>query len=145
MKTYKFKINHEIYKTKILEYKGSSAVVEVNGNEYFIEIEREAAQSTPRLVRSPKSKPEYQVSSSPARTAGNTNEAEGVTAPIAGLIHAIKVKEGDVVNEGDVLLILEAMKMESEITADSSGTVKKVLVKEGENVQEGQLLIEIGE
>jgi len=143
MKTYKFKINQEVYKTKILEYKGSSAVVEVNGNEYFIEIEREASKSAPRLVRSQKSKPDYKVSNKPTPKPAST--ADGITAPIAGLIHTIKVKECDVVKEGDVVVVLEAMKMESDITADNSGTVKKIAVKEGDNVQEGQLLIEIGE
>jgi len=64
-----------------------------------------------------------------------------VTAQIAGRVLSVRVKPGDVVARGDVLLILEAMKMENEIKAGSDGTVKDVLVAEGARVAEGQALV----
>ena len=53
-------------------------------------------------------------------------------------------KEGDTVNEGDTVLIMESMKMESEVNAHQSGTIKSILVKEGDNVQTGDELVIIG-
>lgn len=64
-----------------------------------------------------------------------------VVAQIAGRVLAIKVKVGDEVKRGDVLLLLEAMKMENEIKATTDGTVKEILVPEGGRVTEGQALI----
>jgi len=65
-------------------------------------------------------------------------------APMPGIIFEVKVKVGDVVNIGDVLLILEAMKMENELAADKAGTVKEVKVTKGQAVNGGDPLIVIG-
>ncbi len=70
---------------------------------------------------------------------------EEIKAPIPGKILAIKCKVNDFVKSGQVLLILEAMKMENEICSDSSGVVKEIKVKEGDFVQSGFTLIVIGE
>jgi biotin carboxyl carrier protein len=66
-----------------------------------------------------------------------------VAAQIAGRVIRIAVKPGQAVARGDLLLILEAMKMENEIKAPAEGSVKEVLVKEGERVSEGSGLIVI--
>jgi biotin carboxyl carrier protein len=58
-----------------------------------------------------------------------------------GSILEVKVNVGDNVNEGDVLVVLEAMKMENELTASQSGTVGQVLVKKGDTVNSGDPLI----
>jgi biotin carboxyl carrier protein len=65
----------------------------------------------------------------------------GVAAQIAGKVLRVDVKAGDAVKQGDILLILEAMKMENEIKAPADGTVKEVLVAEGSRVTEGDTLI----
>lgn len=141
MKIYKFKINDEKYKTKILEYKGDNIRVEVNGIEYKVELESESTVTTPQLVRSEKTKPDVSSAIKIDRTPGSKN----VKAPIPGLVHSILVKAGDKIEKGQSVIILEAMKMESEISTSADGTVNKILVKEGDTVQEGQILIEIGE
>jgi len=64
-----------------------------------------------------------------------------VVAPMPGRIVSIKVKKGDRVEEGDILLVLEAMKMENEITAPRKGTIKDIPVKEGASVNRGDPLI----
>ena len=66
-----------------------------------------------------------------------------VAAQIAGRVMSIKVKAGDAVKQGDILLLLEAMKMENEIKAPADGVVKEVLVAEGARVAEGETLIVI--
>jgi glutaconyl-CoA/methylmalonyl-CoA decarboxylase subunit gamma len=67
----------------------------------------------------------------------------GVAAQIAGRVITVRVKVGDAVKAGDVMLLLEAMKMENEIKAPADGTVKEVLVKDGDRVSEGDTLIVI--
>lgn len=64
-----------------------------------------------------------------------------VKAPMPGSILEVKVKEGDTVKDGDVLLVLEAMKMENELTASQAGTVTQILVKKGDTVNSGDPLI----
>jgi len=65
-----------------------------------------------------------------------------IKAPMPGLIIDLKVKEGDAVNANDILLILEAMKMENIIKSPGEGIVKSVKVKKGDSVEKGQVLIE---
>jgi biotin carboxyl carrier protein len=64
-----------------------------------------------------------------------------VVAPMAGKIVSVRVKKGDTVKAGDVVCILEAMKMENEITTAKAGTVQKVNVTEGTAVNEGSILV----
>jgi oxaloacetate decarboxylase alpha subunit len=83
----------------------------------------------------------------PAAPAPVPTSSEGgspLTAPLPGSIFTMKCNVGDAVNEGDTLLIMESMKMESEIKAHLAGTVQSILVKEGDNVQTGDSLVTIG-
>jgi oxaloacetate decarboxylase (Na+ extruding) subunit alpha len=68
---------------------------------------------------------------------------ESVNAPLSGNIHTIKVAVGQSVNPGDVVMILEAMKMETEVRASVGGTVAQILVKEGDTVQVGTPLMSL--
>jgi pyruvate carboxylase subunit B len=67
-----------------------------------------------------------------------------IEAPMPGMVIRYEVKEGDSVNEGDVVLILEAMKMENSIAAPASGTVLSIPFKNGDSVQKGDTLAVIG-
>ena len=71
--------------------------------------------------------------------------ANAVVAPLAGSVFKILVEEGDEIEAGQVLLVLEAMKMETEITAPKAGKVGAILVDKGTAVQGGQALIELEE
>jgi len=77
------------------------------------------------------------VPAQPASQAGTIS----VTAPMPGKILSIKVKEGDSVHSGDVLLVLEAMKMENDIVAPKDGTVVSINTKVGDSVESAQVLI----
>lgn len=66
-----------------------------------------------------------------------------VSAPLPGSVWEVKVAVGDAIEEDQVVLILEAMKMENEIAAEEGGTVKAVLVEKGQAVKAGDPLIEI--
>jgi len=141
MKTYKMNINGEKYDARIKKYKSDQVIVEVNGIDYEINLEH-LERRKKEIVRSEKTQPVLEVvktSPKPAVTA-----AGSIVAPIPGLVLRFLVKEGDSVKAGDPVLILEAMKMESEIASTATGVVKKINVKEGTSVQEGEALIEIG-
>lgn len=68
--------------------------------------------------------------------------AEQVISPIAGTVMEIKCKPGDAVKNGQALLIIEAMKMETSISSHRDGTVKRVAVAAGDSVRENELLVE---
>ena len=72
----------------------------------------------------------------------NLGKANNIKSPMPGLIIELKVKDGDVVKANDILLILEAMKMENIIKSPREGIVKSVKVKEGDTVEKSQVLIE---
>ena len=87
---------------------------------------------------------EQTTSAAPEPTlAPAVSSGESITAPLAGNIFKVNVRPGDQVAEGDVVIILEAMKMETEIRASSAGTVSKVNVSEGDSVAVGDALIEL--
>ena len=77
----------------------------------------------------------------PAPVAGGSGNS--VPAPLAGSVSRIEVAEGDEVTAGQVLLILEAMKMETEITSPKAGKVTKIHVEKGQAIQGGQPLIDV--
>jgi biotin carboxyl carrier protein len=74
--------------------------------------------------------------------AGGSTKANDVKAPMPGLIIGISVDVGQAVKKGDVLLILEAMKMENSIKATGDGVVKKVAVSTGDKVEKGSILVQ---
>ena len=69
---------------------------------------------------------------------------EEIESEVTGTVWKIETKVGDKVAEGEVLMILESMKMESEIKAQQAGTVQSILVKEGDSVKTGDSLVIIG-
>lgn len=65
-----------------------------------------------------------------------------MTAPVSGTLQSFKVKDGETVSEGDLLAVMEAMKMETQIVATRAGKVR-LIVKEGDYLQAGATLIDI--
>lgn len=108
--------------------------VKVNGKVYEVELESvtESAAKISTPVEAPKA--------APVASGAGTE----LKAPMAGTILDVKVKVGDTVSEGDVVCILEAMKLENEVVAANGGVVKSVAVSKGDSVSNGQLLVVIG-
>lgn len=75
--------------------------------------------------------------------AASSQKIGDLKAPMPGLVVNIPVSEGDVIKKGDVLLILEAMKMENALKAVADATVKKIVVKTGQAVDKNQILIQL--
>ena len=77
--------------------------------------------------------------------AGGRAEIAALRAPMPGLVVRVAVDEGDAVEEGDTVLIVEAMKMENELRANAAARVRRVMAAPGEAVEKGQVLVEFGE
>ena len=105
--------------------------VKVNGSVYEIELE-EIKGGEPAAAKA-------QETAAPVAPAGNSAEGEQVVSPMPGNILSVNVSEGAAVQKGDLLMVLEAMKMENEIMAPVSGTVSGVVPK-GSAVETGTVL-----
>ncbi len=125
---YKVTLNGKIYE------------VEVEKGEAVIQAEYEAAlpQAAPTAVAT--AAPAAPQASAPQAVAAGANS---VTAPMPGTINAVKVTSGQQVKKGDVLFILEAMKMENEIYADKDGKVGQIFVQKGASVNTGAPLCDL--
>ncbi len=105
--------------------------VNVNGTEYEVSIEEISASEVKKPAAAPASAP------APKAQAGS---GEKITAPMPGNILSVNVTAGQTVKSGDVLMVLEAMKMENEIMAPKAGKVTSVAVQKGSTVATGDLL-----
>lgn len=119
--------------------------ITVNGNVYEVSVEESDGSAVQAPVATaPKAAPK--VATAAPKAAPKASAASGaagsvkVSAPMPGKILGVKVSAGQTVKKGDVLLILEAMKMENEIVAPSDGTVASVNVAAGQNVESGEVL-----
>ena len=127
--------------------------VTLNGRTYEVEVEAgkailldeyEAVAPAP-VAAAPVAASEAPVAATAAPVASVVTAAgETVAAPMPGTILGVNVKEGDAITAGQVLCILEAMKMENEIKAPKAGTIKQVLVSRGQSVETGAPLVVIG-
>jgi len=145
MKSYKFKINGNEYNVDINSVSGNIADVTVNGTSYQVEMDNVPAapvqaaqvQTVPAAQTAPAAAP---AAAKPAASGAG----KAVKSPLPGVIIAVKVNVGDAVKAGQVVAILEAMKMENEIQAESDGTVTAVNVAKGDSVLEGAAIVTIG-
>lgn len=127
--------------------------VNVNGVAYTVEVAEEGvvaaapvaaapvAAPAPAPVAAPAPAPAPAPAAAPAVVAAGDTP---LTAPMPGKVSKIVAKAGDVVKKGDVILMLEAMKMQNEIAAPVDGTVKSINVNVNENVKPGQTMAVIG-
>ena len=115
--------------TYTVKLNGKAFVVEVSEGGELGDVQEQAASSTNNDVQ--------------AQASSGEGSGESIDAPLAGNIFKVNVRPGDSVAEGDVIIILEAMKMETEVRASSAGTVSKVNVSEGDSVAVGDTLVEL--
>ncbi|EKQ57848.1 MULTISPECIES: pyruvate carboxylase [unclassified Clostridium] len=122
----------QLIKIGDLDSEGNRALdFEINGNRREIKIK----DKTERIINN-------QGADSGSKMADPDNKLE-IGASIPGTIIKVLAKEGDSVKEGDSLLVIEAMKMETNIVASATGTIESVLVAEGQQVKTGELLVKI--
>ncbi|MDC0325770.1 biotin/lipoyl-binding protein [bacterium] len=109
--------------------------VTVEGKSYDVTVELLGEGS---VTPAPEAAPSPSVPSSPSSGSG-----DAVASPLAGKVVSIGIKIGQQVSEGDELMILEAMKMNTHVYAPATGTIGGILVQAGDNVEEGQSLLTI--
>ena len=123
---------------------GRTYEVEVSNGQAQVLDEYEAvAPSAPAAAPAAEVAAPAAAAAAPA-AAAVTGAGEAVNAPMPGTILKVNVANGQAVKEGDVLCILEAMKMENEIMAPKSGTITQVVVSKGAKVDTGAPLVVIG-
>ena len=127
--------------------------VTLNGRTYEVEVEAgkamlldeyEAVVPAAAPVAAPAAAPAPVAAPAAAPAPAAPVAGEAVTAPMPGNILKVNVTPGQAVKEGDVLVVLEAMKMENEILAPKACTVKQVLVSKGSTVDTGATLVVLG-
>ena len=127
-------------------------LINVNGNQYEVEVEEitssetstkpqvEYSQPAPKAERpAPQPKQETKAEA-PKKVAAKAGQ-EVIKAPMPGTILSINVKEGDNVKKGQILLILEAMKMENEIVSPRDGKIARIVVSKGSSVNTGDDIV----
>jgi len=130
MKDFKFKIGNQDYTATVDEQTAGSLKVTVNGQTYQVEMPQQKAQG-PR--------PAAPTANPKAQTGGPAN----VNSELPGTVTKVVVADGQHVKRGDVLLVIESMKMANDIVSEVDGTVQRVAVAQGQNVNQGDLLVEM--
>ena len=127
--------------------------VTLNGRTYEVEVEAgkamllneyEAIAPAPVAAAAPVAAPAAAPAAAAPAAPVVTGSGEAVNAPMPGNILKVNVQNGQAVKAGEVLVVLEAMKMENEIMAPKAGTVTQVLVSKGSTVDTGAPLVVIG-
>lgn len=132
MKQYNITVNGKTYQVQVEEAGGAAPVAAAP---VF------SAPAAPAAPAAPVAAPAPAPAPAAAPTAGG---GETVSAPMPGTIFDIKVTQGQAVKAGDILIILEAMKMENEIVAPVDGTVNSINVTKGQSVVSGDALVTLG-
>lgn len=137
MKQYKVRVDGKEYTVEVEEINSGNAVSSLS-----MPVTQKQAAVPKEKPREPENAPK-QAEVKPSAAPGAL-EGETIKAPMPGKILKVNVSEGDSVNEGDTVLILEAMKMENEIIANSGGKVKKIFVSVNDMVETDDTLITVG-
>lgn len=121
--------------------------VSVNGQTYDVAVEEvggaAAPVAAPRAAAPAATAAAAPAAPAPAAAASGPTGAGTIKAPMPGTILSLKVANGQAVRRGDVLLVLEAMKMENEICAPADGTVAQIRVQAGTTVNTGDPMIDL--
>lgn len=114
--------------------------ITVNGKAYDVAVEEITDGSAPVMQAAPAPAP---AAPAPAPAAAPAGEGTKVTAPMPGTILDVKINKGDTVSKGQVIMVLEAMKMENDIVAPCDGKVTSVIAKKGDTVNASDALATI--
>lgn len=151
MSKYQYKVQGVDYEVEIQEVEGNIAKVNVNGIPFEVELQQPInAAKHPTIVKpkveapKPAAQTAAPAAAAPVQAAAPAGAGTALKAPLPGTISSINVKVGDTVAVGDVVIVLEAMKMQNNIEAENAGTVTSITVNQGDSVMEGAVLLTIG-
>lgn len=145
MKSFKFNIDKANYEVSVNELGNNQLEVTVNGRAYTVELEqtRKKPQVVHHVVHHVAPAAGTQAAAAPAPKAAPSAGGKVVSSPLPGSITQIMVTPGQSVKQGDILLVMESMKMANNITSEFEGTVKTIFVQQGASVMQGDNLVEI--
>ena len=124
---YTFDFKGKRFHCELVSRDQNKAVIKVNGVEYKYSIESIFSYIRRGMINSD----------------ANKIDENNIVAPMPGKIVELFLSEGDLVNKGEPILTLEAMKMQNEITANCNGVIRKIKVQPGQSVMKDELLVEI--
>ena len=130
MKEFKFKIGGQDYAATVEDLKDGQMKVTVNGQTYQVEVPHKKAKGP-------------HVAMAPATAEAQTGGPKNVNSELPGTVTKINVSASQHVKRGEVLLVIEAMKMANDIVSEVDGTVQRVAVTSGQSVNQGDLLVEM--
>ncbi len=146
MKKFNFSVEGNKFDVTVTELDNNIVDVVVNGSHYTVEIDREATRASNVQSIAPKKSPaKVATPAAAAPTAAPQAAAKATTvcSQLPGSIISIVAAEGTAVKRGDVVIVIESMKMENNITAETDGTITKVFVEPGKSVMQGDKLFDI--
>jgi len=135
MKKFKVTVNGKAYEVEVEEMGGAPAAAPAAAP-----ASQAAAAPAPAAPAAPAPAPAPAATPSPAVGGPIPEGAITVKAPMPGKISALKAEAGKAVKRGDIILVLEAMKMQNDITATADGTLHEIRVNPGDNVKTGDVL-----
>lgn len=136
------KINGNEYNVAVNSVSGNKADVSVNGTSYEVEI---GNKQTAPAAAAPAAAPAAAATAAPSKPAAvPSGSGKAVKSPLPGVIISVNVNVGDAVKAGQVVAVLEAMKMENEIQAECDGTVTAVHTAKGDSILEGAAIVTLG-
>lgn len=156
MRKYDVTVNNKTYSVSVKSFSPEAAVLDINGRNYVVKLDASiqlapgsnngqqspvAPAAPPQPVPQPVPTQPVTASSPPVPAQQPAAGDEAVVAPIPGSILEIPVKNGDEVKAGQLLLKMEAMKMENEINSTVDGKVKSISVVVGDAVNQGQTML----
>lgn len=148
MKKFNFTINGDDFEVKVKKIEGDTANIEVNGTPYSVIIHQEIKTTkTPVVlvrndVRTKQGDDRTKENLTPV-SEDNRPSAKTIKSPLPGRVIKVNVAVGDTFQEGDILLIVESMKMENNILAERPGKVVKICAPAGNTVLQDEVLFEI--
>lgn len=148
MKKFSFTINGSEYAVRVKKIEGDKADLEVNGTPYSVKINKEIKTSKTPVVLVRK---EINTKMGDERVKENLTpvseskrpSSKQIKSPLPGNIIKVNVTEGETFKEGDILLVLESMKMENNVLAEKAGKVIRVCAPAGKAVLQDEVLLEI--
>ncbi|MDD4514852.1 biotin/lipoyl-containing protein [Massilibacteroides sp.] len=144
MKKYIVKIHGSEYAVKIKSVEGKKAQLTINDVPYEVEVDGLTTNPTRMSTKTDIKQPPVMQSNVPVtKPAASTSSAYPIKSPLPGVILEMAVREGDAVKQGQLLLVLEAMKMENNIESDRDGVIERINLHKGDSVLEGDVLLTI--
>ena len=145
MKEYKITINNRTHLVVIKKIQSNNAVVDVDGTQINVEIESKIKRHLEPLEVKPNPPTTLASNSLDKKRLELPSSSEvQIVAPLPGMILQILVKEGEKISANQIVMKMEAMKMENDIKSDKDGIIEKIHVNQGDAILENSVLISLG-